>query len=181
MKNIVLTGMPGAGKSTLGVLLSKTLGMSFLDTDLLIQNNERMLLHEIIKQRGLATFLAIEETALCAIRAKNTVIATGGSAVMSEAAMEHLRHDAIVVFLDVPIALIERRIKNIRTRGIAMENRESLRDVYARRLPLYAQYADIRVRFPAEEGDMEASLALILKELASYQARASRGGDPALR
>ena len=168
MKNIILIGMPGAGKSTLGVLLSKTLGMSFMDTDLIIQSHEQMLLHEIIEKRGIAAFLQVEESVLCSIRAENTVIATGGSAVISEAAMEHLRSDATVIFLDVPLAVLEKRIKNIHTRGIVMEKGGSIRDVYNKRLPFYEQYADIRIRFSDTNEDMESAIAKILRKIKAY-------------
>lgn len=142
-KNIVLIGMPGAGKSTIGVLLAKALGMSFIDTDLVIQEREGKLLQEIIDLYGLDEFLKKEENAIVSLNCKSTVIATGGSVVYSEKAMNHLKQNAIVIYLKIEYKEIERRIKNISTRGIAMNKGQSLLDLYNERIPLYERYADI--------------------------------------
>ena len=134
MKNIILIGMAGAGKSTLGVLLAKAQGMDFLDSDILIQKND-----------GMDAFLKIEEDVLCGIDVENTVIATGGSAVYSKIAMEHLKERGIVVYLDVPFPELQKRLTNIKTRGIAIRPGYTLQDVFNERLALYKKYAHITV------------------------------------
>ncbi|NMB96383.1 MAG: shikimate kinase [Clostridiaceae bacterium] len=142
-RNIVLIGMPGAGKSTIGVLLAKTLGMSFIDTDLIIQEREGRLLQDIISLYGISRFLDIEENAILSLNCKATVVATGGSVVYSVKAMRYLRHNATVIYLKVEYDEIERRITNISTRGIAMNKGQNLIDIYNERIPLYERYADI--------------------------------------
>ena len=113
--NIILIGMPGAGKSTLGVLLAKTLGMSFVDTDIVLQEQEGRLLHEILNTDGLGVLLEAEESAVSQLEVENCVIATGGSVVYSQKAMEHLRSTGITVYLYVSLEEIEKRIGNIKT------------------------------------------------------------------
>lgn len=144
-ENIILIGMPGAGKSTVGVVLAKTLGMDFVDTDLIIQQNTGRLLQDIIDVDGLPAFLAVEETILSNLSATGSVIATGGSACYSDKAMQHLKSIGKVVYLNVPCDEIIRRVKNIATRGIAVRPGRSLKDVYEERTPLYEKYADITV------------------------------------
>ena len=143
--NIVLIGMSGAGKSTLGVLLGKALGMGYIDTDIIIQQAEGRLLQDIIDNDGTEKFLNIEEKVICQLNLTNTVIATGGSAVYSEKAMQCLRQDGQVIYLHVPFEEIEKRLKNITTRGIVIKKGSSLRDVYEERVPLYKKYADMTV------------------------------------
>ncbi len=144
MKNIVLIGMPAAGKSTIGVLLAKTLGFSFIDTDLIIQQDTGRLLQDIIDNDGLDAFCAAEERAVCSVAAtENAVIATGGSAVYSEKGMEHLRKNGTVYYLSLSVEELTRRLHNITTRGIAKRPEETLQDVLSQRLPLYEKYADI--------------------------------------
>lgn len=143
--NIVLIGMPGAGKSTIGVVLAKTLGMRFLDTDLVIQERENQLLQTIIDQDGMDAFLSAEAAAVLSVEGQNMIIATGGSVVYSEAAMEHLKSLGPVVYLDVSYEEINRRINNITTRGIAIREGATLKDVYEERLPLYDNFLDIRI------------------------------------
>lgn len=145
MNNIILIGMAGCGKSTTGVLLAKSLGIGFLDTDLIIQQRENMKLQEIINKKGLEYFKKAEETALLSVNTKNTVIATGGSAVYYDDAMKHLKENGICVWLSLPFCEIEHRIKNIKTRGIAIGPGKTLYDVYNERQPLYKKYADIIV------------------------------------
>lgn len=137
--------MPGAGKSTVGVLLAKSLGKRFVDTDLEIQNNAGRKLQQIIDADGIEKFLKTEEQVLLQLDCRNSVIATGGSAVYSEKGMKKLAQNGITVFLNVPFEEIERRINNITTRGIAMKNDETLKELYAERMPLYKKYADITV------------------------------------
>lgn len=143
MKNIVLIGMPAVGKSTIGVLLAKTLGFSFIDTDLVIQENTGRLLQDIINSDGLDAFCIAEERAICSVTAaENTVIATGGSAVYSAEAMKHLKKNGIVYYLSLPTEELSKRLSNIKTRGIAMHPNETIEDVFKRRMSLYEKYAD---------------------------------------
>jgi len=143
--NIILIGMPGVGKSTIGVLLAKNLKRYFLDTDIYIQTIEEAHLQEIIDARGLDEFCRIEEEHLVCIDCKNAVIATGGSAVYSEAAMEHLKSDGVAVHLDLPLEQIVERVTNLTTRGIVMEPGETLESLYEKRQPLYQKYADVTI------------------------------------
>ena len=159
--NIVLIGMPGAGKSTVGVVLAKTAALEFVDTDLLIQKQTGKKLQEIIDNDGIDAFLKIEGEVISKVDCKNSVIATGGSAVFSENAMNNLRRDGVIVFLDVPLAEIKRRVDNITTRGIAMKSGETLETVYNERLPLYKKYADVTV----DLADTEHTVKKILEAL----------------
>ena len=145
MKNIILIGMAGAGKSTLGVLLAKAQGMDFLDSDIVIQKTDGRKLQEILDMDGMDAFLKIEEDVLCKIDVEHTVIATGGSAVYSQIAMRHLKERGIVVYLDVPFPELQKRLTNIKTRGIAIRPGHTLQDVFDERLALYKKYADITV------------------------------------
>ena len=142
MNNIILIGMPASGKSTAGVLLAKTLGYGFIDSDLLIQNEQRNLLCNIIAEKGVAEFMRIEERVNANLRAERCVIATGGSVVYGERAMNHLRKMGIVVYLRLSLQEIERRLGNIVRRGVVMTKPdETLAELYAERAPLYERYA----------------------------------------
>lgn len=163
MNNIILIGMAGCGKSTIGVLLAKTLGYEFIDTDLILQRQERRLLQEILNTDGFPYFKDAEERALCSLHATHAVIATGGSAVYSERGMEHIKQDGICVWLKLPYDEILRRIHNISTRGIAISPGKTLRDVFEERQPLYAKYADIVLSC---QGDAEANVKALVKALA---------------
>lgn len=143
--NIVLIGMPGAGKSTLGVILAKTMKMPFIDTDILIQQREDRTLQDIINMDGIKEFLEVEKKAILEIRAEGHVIATGGSVVYSQAAMEHLKENGIIVYLKLEYEEIEQRVRNIKTRGIAMEKNQSLYHLFKERAPLYQRYADMTI------------------------------------
>lgn len=146
MTNIVLIGMPGCGKSTAGVLLAKTLGYSFLDTDLLLQQKAGKKLYEMIRDDGMEAFLQLENKTVASLGdLDKTVIATGGSVVLGEAAMTRLKSLGKIVYLQLPLAQIEHRVSNIKTRGIAMGPGEGLADVYEHRAPLYERYADVTV------------------------------------
>ncbi len=145
MKNIVLIGMPGAGKSTIGVLLAKSMLMDFVDTDLLIQRKFSDSLCGIIAERGVEEFLGIENDVICENNFENCVVATGGSAVYGREAMEKLRDDGTAVYLKLSPEELERRIDNIHTRGIAMKEGTTIAALYAERSPLYEKYADITV------------------------------------
>ena len=140
--NVVLIGMPGAGKSTVGVVLAKRLRLDFLDTDVLLQASENASLQEIINERGIEEFGRIEERILRNLDVGGTVIATGGSAVYSEKGMNALKKRGAVVFLDLPLAALEDRIKDMDSRGLVIAPGESLSDLYAKRLPLYRKWAD---------------------------------------
>ena len=143
MNNIILIGMPGAGKSTIGVLLAKAMTYNFLDTDISIQRREKMKLYEIMDKEGLDAFLKIESEVLSRLEVDGCVIATGGSAVYSEKAMEHLRREGTIVYIRLSLDEIIKRVKNITTRGIAMKKGMTLEDIYRERTPLYEKYADI--------------------------------------
>lgn len=146
MKNIVLIGMPAAGKSTVGVLLAKTLGFAFVDTDLIIQQNTGRLLQDIIDKDGLDAFCIEEERAICSVTAeRNAVIATGGSAVYSREAMLFLKKHGLVYYLSLPTEEISKRLSDITTRGIAKRPEDTVEDVFRIRAELYSEYADITV------------------------------------
>ena len=145
MNNIVLIGMPGSGKSTIGVILAKRLGYDFVDTDNLISDREKTTLQDIIDKKGVSEFLKIEGIVGEELNIDNTVIATGGSMVFSDSAMKNLLKDSKCVFIDVPLLEIKRRVKNIDTRGIAMEKDDTLDTLYEKRMPKYREYADITV------------------------------------
>jgi shikimate kinase len=144
-KNIILIGMPGAGKSTVGVLLAKTINKPFIDTDLLIQQKENDYLQNIIKRKGIDGFLSIEESIVLGTDFKDHVIATGGSVVYSEKSMLHLKKNGLIVYLDLSLEIIEKRIKNIKTRGIAMGQNQSLESLFNTRKSLYEKYSDFTV------------------------------------
>lgn len=145
MNNVILIGMPGCGKSTLGVLLAKSLGMTFLDTDLVIQDREHALLSQLIRTHGSDGFLALEGSICAQLDVNNSVIATGGSVVYSQAGMEALKRNGDVVYLAATYAEVEKRVTNITTRGIVLKHGCSLQDAFAERVPLYEQYSDYTV------------------------------------
>ena len=145
MNNIILIGMPGAGKSTVGVVLAKKLGYAFLDADLVIQSREGKLLHEIISERGVEGFWKVEEAVGESIEAHKTVIATGGSAVYGPKAMEHYKKIGTVIYLSLPLKGIRERLGDLDERGVTLREGQDLDGLYAERLPLYEKYADITV------------------------------------
>ncbi len=142
-KNIVLIGMPGAGKSTVGVVLAKKLGFAFLDSDLLIQSREGKLLHEIIEEQGVEKFWAIEEETNLLIDAGRTVIATGGSVIYGSRAMEHLGQNGVIVYLQLSCEEIARRLGDLSERGVTLREGQTLETLYAERVPLYEKYAHV--------------------------------------
>jgi len=153
-KNIVLIGMPGCGKSTIGVLLAKALCMDFVDTDLIIQNKTGKTLQRIIEDDGLAKFLAVENEVLVNLKCDNTVIASGGSSVLSPAGILHLREIGTTVYLEISYQTMVGRISNVETRGLVLQTDEKLIDLYEMRVPLYEKYADIKINcngFSAQE------------------------------
>jgi Shikimate kinase len=143
--NIVLIGMPGAGKSTVGVLLAKALGMAFIDTDIMIQEKQGCLLQELINGQGVAKFLSIEEQTILQLQTENCVIATGGSVIYSSAAIKHLKESGLLLYLNLRYDEIEQRINNMSSRGIVIEKGRTLLDLYQERVVLYEKQADIIV------------------------------------
>lgn len=143
--NIILIGMPGSGKSTVGVILAKRLAMSYLDSDILIQQRAGRTLQEIVDSEGHLVLRMLEEQALLSIDCACHVIATGGSAVYSDPAMRHLKEIGRAVFLHVELSALQRRVWNYETRGIAKRPGQSLQDLYEERMVLYEKYADITV------------------------------------
>jgi shikimate kinase len=161
MKNIVLIGMPGAGKSTVGIILAKVLGMNFIDSDLLIQEQEGMLLKDIIKKEGLQGYIEIENQVNRDISADNTVIATGGSVIYCAEAMEHFRNTGKVVYIKLSYDTISKRLHNIRRRGVVLREGQTLLELYKERIPLYEKYAHITI--DAEGLGMEELMESICK------------------
>lgn len=142
MSNIVLIGMPGCGKSTVGVILAKTLGIGFVDTDLIIQQREKRLLQEIIDSDGIEKFLDCEADAVKSMNCENTVVATGGSVVFRDDCMKHLKENGKIFFLNVSLHEIKSRLDNINTRGVAADKSQTIDDIFNQRYPLYEKYAD---------------------------------------
>ena len=167
MHNVILIGMPGVGKSTLGVLLAKTLGMTFLDTDLVIQDQKKALLRELIAQHGIDGFLALEGTVCAGLQAENAVIATGGSVVYEPEAMAHLREIGTVVYLKLGYKALARRLGNLKNRGVVLRPGQTLRMLYEQRIPLYETYAHITVDCGGQ--DIEHTLDRVLRALEKAQ------------
>jgi len=156
-KNIILIGMPGAGKSTVGVILAKRLGYAFVDTDLLIQTRTGRSLQTIINEDGLDAFRRIEEATLLGLAAQRTVIATGGSAVYSSAAMAALKKGGIAVFINTPLQTLQGRIADMATRGMVIKPGESFAGLFIERNPLYYKYADFIVEDRGKTVEMIAA------------------------
>lgn len=163
MNNVILIGMPGAGKSTLGVLLAKLLGTTFIDTDLLIQQRENALLRSIIDQQGIDGFLAIEGAVCAGLQVENAVIATGGSVVYQPEGMENLRRLGTVVYLKLGYKTLSRRLGNLKNRGVVLRPGQTLRMLYDERVPLYEKYAHITV--DCGQMDIEHTLQRVLQAL----------------
>ena len=161
MKNIVLIGMPAVGKSTVGVVVAKRLGYEFVDTDLLIQKQEKRLLKEIIAQEGNDGFLAIENQVNRDLDVENAVIAPGGSVVYCEEAMEHYKKTGTVVYFKVSYETINRRIQNAKSRGVVLKEGQTLKDLYEERVCLFEKYADYTI---CEDGlTIEETIGNVLK------------------
>ena len=150
--NIILIGMPGSGKSTYGVVLAKKLGYAFLDTDLVIQEKYGKLLWELIVEKSLDGFLAIEEEVNASIQANHTVIAPGGSVIYGTKAMEHFREIGRVVYLDRPMEYLRESVGDTSKRGVAMRPGQTFLDLYEERTPLYQKYADITIPCEGKTG-----------------------------
>ena len=163
MKNIVLIGMPVAGKSTIGVILAKVLGYNFVDSDLLIQEQEHFLLKDIIEKRGLQGLLSVEEQVNSEINTENSVIATGGSVIYGASAMEHLREIGVVVYIKLGYPTIKKRLGDIKQRGVVFREGQTLKSLYEERCLLYEKYAHIIV--DGEGLDMEPLMEKIANEV----------------
>ncbi len=143
--NIVLIGMPGAGKSTIGVVLAKLRGMRFIDTDLVIQEKTGQLLSETIEQRGIDSFISLENEIVSQIDVSRAIIATGGSVAYGLEAMRHLAENGTIVFIDCGFAELSRRLGSLERRGVVLREGQDLRALYEERVPLYRQYAQYSV------------------------------------
>lgn len=161
--NLILIGMPGVGKSTIGVILAKILGYHFIDSDLIIQHQEQRLLKEIIEQKGIDGFLAIENQVNAGLDVKKAIIATGGSAVYGKEAMEHFQKIGTIIYLKLDFEALEKRLGNIKNRGVVVREGQTLKNLYEERIPLYESYADITIdeagRNPEET--IEAIIAVL--------------------
>lgn len=159
--NIVLIGMPGVGKSTIGVILAKVLGYQFIDADLVIQKEEGKLLKDIIAEVGPEGFIEVENRVNASICAENSIIATGGSVVYGAQAMEHLKEIGTVLYLSLPYEEIEKRLSDIKGRGVVLRDGQTLKDLYDERTVLYEKYADVTI---CENGlNVEETIDEILK------------------
>jgi shikimate kinase len=155
--NIVLIGMPGAGKSTVGVILAKRIGLQFHDTDLIIQTLHKMRLQQIIDSRGLADFRRIESEVLTGLNLSNSIIATGGSAVYYSEGIAHLARSGRLVYLQVSLAELKQRIANMGERGLVMAKKQSFEDLYAERTPLYRSYAEKTIACDGKSAEVIAA------------------------
>lgn len=163
MDNIIFIGMPAAGKSTVGVVAAKRLGYGFLDTDLLIQEKEGKLLHEIIRERGTDGFLEVEDRINAQVDVRRCIISPGGSVVYCKNAMEHYKKIGTVVYLKASFETIEERIGDPRARGVALREDQTLRDLYEERRGLFEKYADITI---CEDGlTLEQTIGKVLTVL----------------
>jgi shikimate kinase len=145
-KNIVLIGMPGVGKSTVGVLLAKRVGYSFLDTDIYIQTQEGKSLQALIQQHGTSGFCDIEARYMTSISVKAHVLATGGSVIYRPQAMKHFKTTGVVIHLDIELARLKKRLDDLSARGVVIAPGLTLGALYAERQPLYAKYADATIK-----------------------------------
>lgn len=161
--NIVLIGMPGVGKSTIGVVLAKVIGYQFIDMDLVIQQEEGRLLHEIIQERGTDGFLQIEGRVNSLVKASRAIIATGGSVVYKENAMKHLKEIGTVAYLHVSYPILEKRLEDIKGRGVVLREGQTLKDLYKERAPLYECYADIVIE--EDDKNVEETVKMLADKL----------------
>lgn len=165
MDNIILIGMPAVGKSTVGVLLAKAVGYGFVDSDLVIQSREGRLLSRIIAEEGIDRFLEIEGKINAELCVDRCVIATGGSVIYNEKAMCHLKEMGRIVYLKISLEDLQRRLSDLRGRGVAIREGYTLKDLYDERAPLYEKYADVTAELDGK--DISAALNEILEALVS--------------
>jgi len=161
--NLILIGMPGAGKSTVGVILAKMMTRPYIDTDILIQLAEKRSLQDIVDHQGHMVLRDIEERVLLDINCENHIIATGGSAAYSDKAMNHLKKDGVVIFLDADLVTLKSRISNYETRGLAKRPDQSFAGLFQERYELYTKYADITT--PSKGEPQEEVCADIIEKL----------------
>lgn len=165
MENIIFIGMPAVGKSTVGVVVAKRLGYQFIDTDLLIQEEEGNLLREIIEKKGIDGFLEIEDRVNAKVEVHNTVISPGGSVVYCENAMKHYKEIGTVVYLMASYETINKRLKSAKNRGVVLRAGQTLEDLYDERVPLFERYADLTV---CEDGlKLEDTIDKVIEALQS--------------
>ena len=166
-KILVFIGMPAVGKSTVGIVVAKRLGMNFIDVDLLIQEQEHKLLREIIAEEGQEGFLKIENRINASLQAENSVISPGGSVIYCEEAMRHYKKIGIIVYLKASYPTIKRRIRNPKKRGVVLKEGQSLKDLYWERVPYFEKYADITV---CEDGcRIEDTIGNVLRAVKKYK------------
>ncbi len=163
--NIILIGMPGVGKSTIGVILAKIMGYRFVDADIVIQEQEGRLLKDIIAQEGVDGFIKIEDRVNRNLNMKKAVIATGGSAVYGKNSMENYKETSTIVYLKLDYETLDDRLSDIKGRGVVLRDGQTLKDIYDERTKLYEKYADIVI----DEGslDVEKTVERLLEELES--------------
>jgi len=166
--NIVLIGMAGAGKSTVGRALAQHLHLSFVDVDTLIEKDQNLPLQTVLDSRGTAGFRTLEEKVLLSIQLQNHVIATGGSAIYSEAGMAHLKRSALLLLLDVPLSVLQQRVGNFNSRGIVKTENQSFTQLYEERLPLYRKYADYVI--PSDQKSVDTLCENIREYIAEFRA-----------
>lgn len=161
--NIILIGMPGSGKSTAGVVLAKFLGFDFIDSDLVIQDRYKLLLHELITKYGTDGFKNIEEEVNASLDCHRSVIAPGGSVIYGAKAMEHFKEIGTIVYLKLSYETVESRLGNLQARGVVLKDGQTLKDLYKERVPYFEKYADIIVE---EDGqDVEATIRFIAEKM----------------
>lgn len=175
--NIVLIGMPGSGKSTIGIILAKMTAKNFVDTDVLIQLAEKRTLQDIVNTEGHMILRSVEERVLLGVNCRDHVIATGGSAAYSAAAMNHLKKEGICVFLHADLPTLNRRIRNYETRGLAKRPDQSFQDLFDERLDLYTRYADITIA--SSTMNQEEVCAEIIRLLRSQEQTANETAEVA--
>ncbi|MCI8991737.1 MAG: shikimate kinase [Eubacterium sp.] len=174
-KNIILIGMPGVGKSTVGVILAKVTGRRFIDADLLIQEREGKRLKDIIREKGTDGFIEVENQVNASIEAKRAVIATGGSVIYGKEAMRHLKEIGTVVYLKVSFGIINRRLRNIKGRGVVLKKGQNLYELYEERCRLYEKYADVVVS--TDRLNVEQTIEKVRRALRNAGETSSRSGN----